>query len=163
MNQHATRQPSWLDTIIRGAAAGAVATLAMSVPMLLAGRLGIMGTQPPQAIVQRTLGWTSRLPWRTSETDTLSSAAHIGFGAAAGIGFNLARRVVPAANLPGAGIVYALGVWASAYLGWVPALGILPRADRDRPGRPIVMIAAHIVYGGILALLTRGGRQPRID
>jgi uncharacterized membrane protein YagU involved in acid resistance len=163
MNKHATRQPSWVSTIIRGAVAGAIATLAMSIPMLLAGRLGVMGTQPPEAIVQRTLGWTSRLPWRTAETDALSSAAHVGFGAAAGIGFALARQALPAASLPGAGIVYALGIWASAYLGWVPAMGILPRADRDRPGRPIVMIVAHIVYGVILGLLTRRGPQPRID
>ena len=140
-----------------------MATLAMSIPMLAAGRLGVMGTQPPQAIVQRTLGWTSRLPWRRGQTDTLSSAAHIGFGAAAGIGFSLARQALPAANLPGAGIVYALGVWASAYLGWVPALGILPRADRDRPGRPIVMIVAHVVYGAILGLLTRRGPESSIE
>jgi len=44
------------------------------------------------------------------------------------------------------------------YMGGLPALGIMPRADRDRPGRPQSMALAHIVYGGVLAALLR--RRP---
>lgn len=143
--------------MLHGGVAGAAATLAMSVPMLVAGRLGVMGTQPPEAIVRRLLGWSYR-PWRARESGAAASIAHVAFGAAGGIGFALARRGLPWVDRPGAGIVYALGIWASAYLGWVPALRILPRADRDRPGRPAVMIVAHVVYGAALELLTRRDR-----
>lgn len=146
----------WPLTVVIGAAAGVIATGFMSVLMLAAGRLGLMGKQPPEAIAERLLGWTSRLPWRERESNIAGSIAHLAFGAMAGIGFAWARQVVPGANRPGAGVVYALGIWASAYLGWVPALRILPRADRDRPGRPLIMIAAHLIYGAVLGLLTRG-------
>jgi hypothetical protein len=43
-------------------------------------------------------------------------------------------------------------------MGWVPALGIMPRADRDRRDRQMVMLASHLVYGTALALLV-GARQ----
>jgi hypothetical protein len=35
-----------------------------------------------------------------------------------------------------------------------PALNLLPPAMRDRPGRPPVMIAAHLVYGVLTAVVT---------
>lgn len=142
-----------------GALAGAVATIFMSVLMLAAGRAGLMGMQPPEAITERVLGWRSRLPWREDESNLAASVAHVGFGAVAGAVFGLARRFVPGATLPGAGILYGLGVWATAYLGWVPALGILPPATEDRPGRPASMIAAHVVYGAVLGALMRGVRR----
>ena len=53
------------------------------------------------------------------------------------------------------GAVYGLGVWAVSYKGWIPALGILPPPERDRPGRPVIMVAAHVVYGLVLGALVR--------
>ena len=44
-------------------------------------------------------------------------------------------------------------VYAVSYAGWVPALGALPPADRDRPSRQLVMAAAHLVYGAVLGAL----------
>jgi len=50
-------------------------------------------------------------------------------------------------------------VWFVSYQGWVPALGLLPPAHRDRPGRPATMLIAHWVYGATLgACLGRAGR-----
>lgn len=153
------RNARWASTAVIGALAGLAATLAMSLIMLAAGRLGLMGKQPPEAITERLLGWTSRLPWHEAETNAAASAAHLVFGATAGAGFALARQIVPGLDRPGTGVLYALGIWATAYLGWVPALRILPRADRDRPGRPAAMIAAHVVYGAALGILTRRIRR----
>ena len=48
------------------------------------------------------------------------------------------------------GIIFATLVWATSYQGWVPALGIMPPASRDEPGRPMTMVLAHWVYGAIL-------------
>lgn len=157
MDDHQDRSP-WIATAAQGAAAGAIATLAMSAVMLAAGAIGLMGTQPPHAIVRRIGGLPSRLPWRRDRTRAIASLAHVGFGAACGTGFAVARRATPATNAPGTGVLYALAIWATAYLGWVPALGILPRADRDRPGRPAAMIVAHVVYGLVLGALTRRRR-----
>lgn len=152
----------------RGFAVGVAATGAMSLVMLAAGRLGLMGEQPPDRITDRML---SRLwPFRSEEeTDLAASAAHVAFGGGAGIVFAVLRRLAPALRLPGAGIGFALLVWLISYAGLIPALGIMPPPNRDRPGRAPTMIAAHVVYGLVLGRLTaalaarRGQGQPQPD
>ena len=69
--------------------------------------------------------------------------------------FSFLRRFGP--RVPGwlVGVVYGLGVWAVSYKGWIPALGILPPPERDQPGRPVIMVAAHVVYGLVLGALVR--------
>ena len=149
-----------MKSLLRGAVVGAVATVPMSVVMLAAKRVGLMGTQPPEKITARLL---SRLGYRRrrSETqDLLASALHVGFGAGAGAVFVLLRRglrlPVPAVVQ---GVVYGSGVWFVSYMGWVPWLGIMPPADEDRPGRAETMLAAHWVYGGVLGALAGSERK----
>lgn len=141
--------------VTRGAAAGTLATLFMSSLMLLGRRAGLMGSMPPEKITTRFLRGTGFHPDRR-QRNLAASVAHVGFGAAGGVGFsafNLRGRTVPAALL--LGLAYGTAVWAVSYLGWVPALGIMPPADRDRPGRPQTMLAAHWLYGAALGLLLR--------
>lgn len=52
-----------------------------------------------------------------------------------------------------AGTAYGLAIWAGSYLGWFPALKILPSATRDSLGRNTLMIAAHFVWGSALGAL----------
>ena len=51
------------------------------------------------------------------------------------------------------GMAYGVAIWGISYMGWVPALGIMPPADRDRRDRQAVMLAGHLIYGTALALL----------
>ena len=62
-----------------------------------------------------------------------------------------ARR--SAAIAASVGALYATGIWLVSYQGWVPALGIMPPASRDRRGRVATMLAAHWVYGAALGVL----------
>ena len=89
----------------------------------------------------------------------MAPLAHLWFGAQGGVAFGMIRRFVP--SIPGAvlGVLFGLGIYGVSYKGWIPALGILPPPEDDRPGRPAVMIAAHIVYGLTLGWLIR----PRTD
>jgi hypothetical protein len=138
-----------------GAVAGAVATVPMSALMWTAQRAGLMGTQPPRRITDEALEEVGADP--PEGTRRLATAVnHLGFGAVAGALYAVVERVVPPV-VPRAvvGAVYGVGVWASAYLGWVPALGIMPSAERDRPDRPVSMVAAHVVYGSVLGTLVR--------
>lgn len=140
-----------------GALAGAVATLPMSALMLLAQRYGLMGTQPPRRISDGALDAVGADP-PERQRRLFASVSHIGFGAAGGVPFVLLHRLVaPGVPRPLLGIAYGVGVWASAYLGWVPATGLMPPAHRDRPGRPASMVAAHVVYGSVL-----GGATARL-
>jgi hypothetical protein len=147
-----------LDVLLKGAAAGGVATLPMSGVMLAAGRAGLMGRQPPEAITDAALDAVG--VERPSETVEKSAAAtaHLAFGVAMGAAFALIEHRFRPRRAPVAdGIVFALAVWALSYKGWVPALGIMPPPEEDRPGRPQSMIAAHVVYGAALGALLREG------
>ena len=141
--------------VVRGAVAGTVATAAMSALMLaLRDR---MGEQPPDAIVKSAAHAVCARPTE-SEADGMAVVAHVGFGASVGAAYALLPRVGPPAAR---GVATALAVYAASYQGWVPALGILPRATRDKPGRPRVMIAAHVVYGAVLGVLEERLRARR--
>ncbi len=144
-----------------GAVAGAQATGLMSAVMLGAKRIGLMGEMPPETITARFLdglGWHHR----SGETqDLLAVVTHVGFGAAAGSLFAvIQRRLRPPTPPVVAGMVFAAGVWLVSYQGWIPALGIMAPASRDRPGRPQSMLVAHLVFGAVLgALLGRPARK----
>ena len=145
-----------------GALAGVVATLPMSALMLLAQRLGLMGTQPPRRITDGALDVAGANPPEHTRR-LLTALSHVGFGATAGVPFVLLSRAVPPSPRPLLGAAYGVGVWASAYLGWVPAAGLMPPAHRDRADRPATMIVAHLVYGSVLGAVTdrllRGRRR----
>ena len=141
----ATRSHRPLEATFRGAAAGAVATLAMSVLMLVAGRLGIMGKQPPERIVERG-AQAADVPATETQQKVVAGAAHIAFGSAAGAALGLIAHLIRVSGERLA-LPWALTVWAVSYFGWVPALRILPAPPDDRPGRAWTMLAAHVVFG----------------
>jgi len=146
---------------VRGAAAGAAATVAMSGVMLVGQRQGRLGRQPPEQITEAGLDAADVGADEPTE-DALATAAHFGFGAGAGAAFELlALRKAP---LPAeaVGALYGLTVWAASYGGWIPAAGILPPPSRDRDDRVATILVAHLVYGvalgGASRLLSRVGR-----
>ncbi|WP_233508450.1 DUF6789 family protein, partial [Spongiactinospora gelatinilytica] len=126
---------------------GLVATGAMSVLMLAGGRAGLMEDQPPKRIARAAMAGDRHSPKRGERV--VGMLAHAGFGASCGALYGLFCRGRPAPVLPA--LAYALGIWLVSYQGWVPKLGILPPISGDRPGRPLVMAAGHVVYGLVLA------------
>ena len=141
-----------------GAAAGSAATIAMSALMLGAKRIGITGTLPPVLIARDALRAIDHKTPVAEEEHALAAVAHLGFGAAAGALFAILTEGADAARsrwiAASMGMLYASGIWLVSYQGWVPALGIIPRASRDRRGRAATMAVAHLVYGGALGVLT---------
>jgi hypothetical protein len=137
-----------LRNVMKGALGGTAATATMSLVMLAGSRMGLMPDQPPKRIVRAMLpGHRHRV--KPGE-GVVGALAHFGFGITAGSLYGLLTRGRHAPAPLGAG--YALAIWFSSYQGWIPRLGILPPAGRDRPGRRAVMIAGHLVYGTTLAL-----------
>ena len=145
--------PGAVLAALRGGAAGAVGTAAMTAVMLAAGRAGLVGRQPPEAITRTAVERTTGVEPRGATADALSSVAHLGFGVVSGAVY--AALPAPKAVPPLArGASYGLAVWAVSYLGWVPRLlGAMPPAEDDRRDRVAVMIAAHVLYGGVLGAL----------
>ena len=156
-------------TLVLGAGAGVIATLAMSALMYGEQKLGLLGRAPPRHIVEHALarfGIRRKVP-KTARVG-LTALAHLGFGATQGALYALlqdfASRRFASLKSPSAstGVPFGLAVWAASYAGWIPALDILPKPRNDRPGRPTSMVLAHILYGATLARVLRQSREMRL-
>jgi hypothetical protein len=126
-----------------GAVAGLRATAVMSVVFAVGHAVGLIGRLPPRIIVDTI---SPQLDVESSKG--VAVVAHLGYGAGAGAIYT-AVTPRPSRNI-GSGILFGLAVWAAGYEGWLPFLGILPRAHRDKRGRALVILAAHVVYGAAL-------------
>ena len=141
--------------LLAGAVRGTVATVAMTVPMLVAPD-AVMRRRPPKQITVRRLRKLRLDPRDEGERDALSTRAHLGLRTGMGSLFSVARaQLHPPGPAVLHGVAYGLGVWATSYKGWIPALGLLPPPERDRPGRQAVLVFAHVLYGGVLGALDR--------
>jgi hypothetical protein len=143
-----------VTTGLRDAASGAIATAAMSAVMVAGDRVGLLG-EPPPTTVSRAALREAGVEHPSAVAGRMAPLAHLLFGAQGGVAFGFIRRLVP--GVPGwiLGVLFGLGVYGVSYKGWIPALGILPPPEEDRPGRSAVMIAAHVVYGLALGWLIR--------
>jgi hypothetical protein len=107
---------------------------------------------PPSAIV-RNIARRAGLSNHEGRDEhwAMTWAAHFAYGAVAGAVYAPAARPIP---LPAGlkGNVFGLAVWAVSYLGWLPAMQILPSATERPPRRAALMIAAHVVWGYSRAL-----------
>ncbi|MBA2717995.1 MAG: hypothetical protein H0U52_01955 [Chloroflexi bacterium] len=143
------------QAVLVGAGAGMAAALVMSMVMLPARWLGLLGTQPPRRITDRLLdvaGGSEPTPEPARRVGT--ALVHLATGAVCGAVFGLAR-VVTHRRFPTAvvGPAYGAGVWTFAYAVAAPTLELLPPPWRDRPARPQVMLVAHLFFGLVTATL----------
>jgi len=134
-------------------ARGVLATAAMSLFMLATRRLHLLGEPPPRKLSKRFLQSLGVGP-KPAATSMLTTLSHTGFGAAAALPLPaLLRRCRTKPGRMAAGALYGAAVWAVMYQGVLPALNLMPRPARDRPGRPTSMLLAHLIYGATLAAL----------
>lgn len=139
--------------VARGAGAGLVATMPMSAFMLAAQALGHTGRLPPAKITDAALDAVDAAPSRPTRKG-LATLFHFAFGGACGAVYALFdRQPATMRRRMARGVAFGTAVWALSYAGWVPALGIMPPPQRDRPRRPTTMVLAHWIYGASLALV----------
>ena len=137
-----------------GVAAGAVATLPMTLVIVAARQLGLFRTPPPEQIAKNAAKKAGAGDLTGEPAfGPIWLALHVGFDAACGVGYQLLRPGLPKSPLAG-GAAYGLFVWAVNYLGLMPMLGLFPRPRQAGARRTVVMIVAHVVYGAGVALLT---------
>ncbi|HVX93760.1 MAG TPA: DUF6789 family protein [Polyangia bacterium] len=148
-----------MNSVVRGAVVGAAATLPMSVVMGAGHEAKALGAPPPRKISERLIGALGRWP-RRARREGASLASHFLFGAAAGAAFSPALgRVATGPARIVIGAVYGAAIWATMYGHVLPALGLMATPGRDRSGRPLVVLAAHLVYGAALGALTPAGAR----
>jgi hypothetical protein len=152
-----------------GALAGLLATVPMSVFLLAMQRLMPRHERyplPPFGQITNSLanklglGFTKNSPPHRAVT----GAAHFSYGSAAGAVYAslpspLRRRPAPWLS----GLLFGLGIWFASYMGWLPALRILPPADHQPRERAAVMVIAHLVWGLVTGVLVNAwlGRRGR--
>lgn len=158
---------------LAGAASGFLATAPMTVAMEVMHRLLPQHERyplPPRQIVDNATRQASAerevpgRPHHPSERHSgldperenrggVALAAHFAFGTMAGSAYGPIARTRPSSPAL-AGIGYGLLVWGSQYLGVLPAMGVLSNAKHHPGRRNALMIAAHVVWGATLGLLT---------
>lgn len=140
--------------IVSGALAGFVGTVPMTIAM--EGLHNILPPQqkyplPPEQIthaLEKRTGINLPQPLHMA----LTWAGHFGYGTAIGTIYALTAEKLP---FPSAlnGALFGLAVWGASYIGWLPGVGIMPPASRQPKHRNALMIAAHLVWGMVTALL----------
>ena len=141
------------EHVALGAAAGVAATFLLqgirtSEQKLLPETMPPMREDPGEFMVEQA---EELLPEETRqqvpatvETVAAKSLA-LGYGMTAGALYG-ALRPHPD-NLLIDGTVLGLGVWAVGYLGWLPALGLMPPVQQQETEQVAGPIAQHIIFG----------------
>ena len=149
-----------MNRLLAGAAAGAVATVPMTFFWeALHARLEGEPPRPlPPREVTETLAVKAGVNGELSEREMqeLTLAVHVGYGALTGA---LYGAVAPRSLAGGlfAGVGFGMLVWSGSYLGWLPRLGVRQPVSYDPPARTGLMIAAHVVFGASLGIITALG------
>jgi putative membrane protein len=145
-----------------GAVAGVAGTAAMTIPMLLATRLGVLAQPPPKEIARRAAGRTgARRHLTHQEFKVAWLLSHFAYGAAAGSVFGLIGPRVPL-NCLLVGAIYGTLLWAAGYLGLMPALGLYPLPRSVSPPVVAVILPDHWIYGVVVAEVIERLR-PRVE
>lgn len=145
--------------LLIGSIAGFVGTLAMTAAMgRLHRRLPSKERYPltPREIVD-SMGAKAGVEPAGEIAKDLTTAAHFGYGAAAG-------SLIAAANPrigPAAGAASGVAVWTASYMGWIPTARVLKPATEHPPRRNLLMIGVHLVWGASTALAIRELRLAR--
>lgn len=138
--------------LVRGSVSGLIGTVLMTAALYAARWLGLMSEEPPKQITKNAERKASVSPHSLPRPVFQASwiGAHVGYGAASGVGYTLVRSLLPRGPAL-AGLIYGEALWAVNYLGLMPALGLYPDPSRDRSSRTVVMIAAHAIFGVTVA------------
>jgi uncharacterized membrane protein YagU involved in acid resistance len=143
----------WFHRLFKGVLMGFLATVPMSLSMLLGRRLLPRQERyglPPRLITEEI---TERVGIRDhlgeDELMGLTIFSHFGYGAMTGGLYALVEPLVPLhASLKGA--LAGIAVWVGSYLGWLPAMDILPPATQHPWRRNLLMLVAHAIWGAAL-------------
>ena len=145
-------------SLLKGALAGFVATLPMTIFMLATQRFLPKRQQyelPPEMITKE-LAHRAHVRHHLNKQLILgaTTASHFGYGAAMGAAYGPLQKRVPLPTIV-QGVLYGLFVWAASYLGLLPLLGISASGHKEPMRRNLMMIAAHVVWGASMGAMAR--------
>jgi uncharacterized membrane protein YagU involved in acid resistance len=142
-----------MHKVTRGAIAGTIATIPMTLVMINFFRrlpLEQRYPLPPRLIIESLQESGQMRPSMDDASATHTTLlAHFTYGAVTGALFPYLERGRGHDFFTGA--AFGVGVWAASYMGWIPAANILTPATRHPPKRNVLMVTAHLAWGAALA------------
>ena len=147
-----------LRGLLYGAVAGVNGAACMSVLRLAMRRAGIIEKMPPQVVedwLARRIGLEP--PGGSAGHHVADHVIHLGIGATAGAMYG----ALTATRRPTytSGLLHGLTVWSVGFVAMIPNIGIARSAADADTGENVVNVAAHVVYGLVLALLVQAMRD----
>lgn len=146
-------RPDLLQRIALGAAGGFAGTLALQTllgasPKLLPSAAPPLRQHPGEFMVEKA---EEALPERAR--NRIPEAAETVAAQALGVGYGLTFGALYAALRPRGGsplldgLMLGAAAWAAGYLGWLPALGLMPPVWKQNVPQALAPAAEHAVYG----------------
>jgi hypothetical protein len=143
----------WLKRLALGAAGGVAGTLAIQA-LLTASQKWLPSTVPPirqdpgEFMVERGEealpdSVQQRIP-QVVETGAARMLA-VGYGMTFGALYALLRPTGGSSLVDG--VLLGLANWATGYLGWLPATGLMPPVWRQRAPQAVAPMVEHALYG----------------
>jgi hypothetical protein len=151
-----------LSSALRGAFAGFVASFPMTAVMFAVQPVLPRSSQirPEPRIITDKLLQRANLYQATDEHGRkfAALASHFAYGAGCGaVCAAVAGRRLESS--PSIGLLSGLLIWTTSYAGWLPATKILPPPQQRLPGRNVLLLAAHSVWGLSLHAALRRTRK----
>ena len=145
-----------MNKLFVGALVGLAATVPMTIAMKAMHKLLPARERdplPPRKITMR-LAAEAGVDDEMDEQDRTAATliSHFGYGTATGALYTLLAPKIPLPPAIG-GACFGFAVWTVSYMGWLPALGILPPATKDSARRNALMITAHLIWGASAGVL----------
>src|SRR5437867_3847889 len=148
MSQH-----NLIEHVALGGAAGCAATFLLqgvrtSEQKLLPETMPPVREDPGEFMLERAeelLSDETREQVPANVETVAAKSLALGYGMTAGALYG-ALRPRPG-NLLADGTALGLGIWAVGYLGWLPALGLMPSVQQQETEQVAGPIAQHIIFG----------------
>lgn len=141
------------QVLLKGALAGFVATIPMTIFMLATQRFLPHGQRydlPPE-IITKELAHRAHVRHHMNKQQVLGATlvSHFGYGVSMGAVYSSLGKKMPLPTVV-QGILFGLVVWAGSYLALLPMLGMSESGQREPVRRNLMMIVAHVVWGTTL-------------
>lgn len=155
----------WLKQLALGAASGVAGTLAVQA-LLTASQKWLPSTvspirQDPGEFMVEKAAETLPEPVRQHVPEgvetSLARLLALGYGMTFGVLYALCRPTGGAPLVDG--LLLGSANWATGYLGWLPAAGLMPPVWRQSAPQAIMPMAAHVLYGVATVATYRWLRQ----
>lgn len=133
-----------MNNVLKGAIAGFVATVVLSVLMIMKSMVGLMPELDVIAMLSEMMGGGPAMAW----------IIHFVIGTVMwGMGFALIVGSLPGSSLVMKGIVFGIGAWVLMMIAVMPMAGAGLFGLNIGIMAPVMTLMLHIIFGAVLGLV----------